>query len=69
MENDWITTPEAAKISGYHPVHVRRLLSEGRVRGQKWGTQWQISRTSILEYVEQQVRQKEKRGPKPKASK
>jgi excisionase family DNA binding protein len=66
MTSDWITTFVASKISGYHHVHIRRLLLSGRIKGKKWGTQWQISKSSLLRYLEQRKQSGKKRGPKAK---
>jgi excisionase family DNA binding protein len=63
---DWITTSEAARLSAYHAEHLRELVREGKIRGQKFGTTWQISRTSLLAYVQRQMVKGERRGPKPK---
>ena len=30
MAQDWITTAEAAQISGYHRDHIRRLITGGK---------------------------------------
>ena len=65
MTNDWITTPEASKLSGYHHVHIRRLLLSGRIKGKKWGTQWQISRSSLQSYLDEIKNLGKRRGPKP----
>ena len=46
MAQDWITTTEAVTLSGYHVDHIRRLLKSGEVNGQKWGREWQVSRSS-----------------------
>ena len=66
MSEDWITTTEAAEISGYHPVHIRRLLLENKIIGKKWGTQWQVSRISLEDYLKKVGSKGRKRGPKPK---
>ena len=66
MSEDWITTTEAAEISDYHPVHIRRLLLEGKITGKKWGTQWQVSRTSVERYLTKVDAKGKRRGPKPK---
>lgn len=63
--DDWITTAEAVKLTGYHPKHLRRLLRSGHVKGKKWSREWQVSRTSLLAYIRQAERLGEKRGPKP----
>jgi excisionase family DNA binding protein len=67
--NDWITTAEAAEISGYHPVHIRRILLSGKVSGQKWGTQWQISKTSLMRYLQKMKKRGKKRGPRSRTGK
>ena len=60
-KDDWITTAEAAELTGYHRNHILRLLEGGKVKAQKWGIQWQVSRSSLLAYV----RNVEKTGAKP----
>jgi len=64
MAQDWIPTAEAVKISGYHPVTLRKLLLSGRVKGRKWGTIWQVSRSSLLAYIRNVGKLGQKRGPK-----
>ncbi|NUM45371.1 MAG: helix-turn-helix domain-containing protein [Anaerolineales bacterium] len=63
-QEDWITTSEAVKISGYHLDHIRRLLREGELMGRKWGSAWQVSRTSLMAYLSKIQTLGEKRGPK-----
>lgn len=63
---DWITTDEAARLSGYHPVYLRALLVSGKIKGQKWGREWQVSRKGLLAYVQKMENAGERRGPKPK---
>lgn len=50
--NDWITTTEAAKITGYAVVHLRQLAQRGKVAGVKKGRDWLLSRRGILTYAE-----------------
>ena len=57
---DWITTTEAAEISGFSSQWVRELCDEGDVTCRKFGRNWQVSRTSLLAYVESERRP----GPK-----
>lgn len=61
---EWITTAEAVELSGYHPVTLRKLLLSGKVQGQKWGREWQVSRTSLLAYVRKVEKLGKRRGPK-----
>ena len=66
MEEDWITTNEACKLSDYTSRHIRRLLEDGLVAGQRWGRDWQVSKSSLIEYMQRAGNKGEKRGPKPK---
>jgi len=46
MSDDWITTPEAAALSGYYPDYLRLVIRTGKIKAQKFGIVWQISRAS-----------------------
>lgn len=48
---DYITTDEAAQISGYHVNYIRRLMSKGKLKGRKAGLVWLIERDSLLGYL------------------
>ena len=47
---EWITTAEAAKMTGYSPHYVRRLMRKQRVLAKKWGNTWMIDKQSLLDY-------------------
>lgn len=65
MEEDWITTEEAVELTGYNPLHIRRLVRAGKINGRKFGSVWQISRLSLLDYLKSATKSKDKRwGPK-----
>jgi excisionase family DNA binding protein len=64
--SDWITTRQAAELTGYTQQHVRELVIAGTVKGQRFGRDWQVSRRSLLAYVKQADKLGAKRGPKPK---
>ncbi len=64
MSDDWITTAEAAKISGYHPEHIRRLMRQHRIAGRKFGIVWQVYRQSLVSYMDEIKGKGERRGPK-----
>ena len=51
MSEVWITTTEAAEISGYHPEYVRRLVRNDRIRARKFGVIWQVDRRSLRKYI------------------
>ena len=65
MADEWITSAEAAELSGYHPEHLRRLVREGRIKARKFGIVWQIDRKSLLAYLEEAEKSDDRRrGPK-----
>ena len=63
-KDDWITTTEAVTLSGYHVNYIRFLIKSGKVKGQKWGQQWQVSRSSLFAHIAKAEKLGAKRGPK-----
>ena len=59
-----LSVNEAAKISGYHPEHIRRLIREGKIKAQKFASVWQVDRYSLQVYVRETENMGDKRGPK-----
>ena len=64
MAEEWLTTRQAAEVSGYHPDHIRRLVRAKQIKAKKWGQAWMISRDSLLDYLQQSEASGQKRGPK-----
>ena len=60
-DDNWITTQQAAELSGYHPEHIRRLIREGQVKARKFGIVWQVDRTDLLAYVQAAEQSDDKR--------
>ena len=46
----WLTTEEAARILGYHPESIRRLLRKGSLSGIKYGPVWFVDNNSVQEF-------------------
>ncbi|UCC51237.1 MAG: helix-turn-helix domain-containing protein [Anaerolineaceae bacterium] len=65
MAEEWLTTAEAADLSGYHAERVRELLREQKIKGRKFGIVWQVDRASLLSYIESMEEKGRRRGPKP----
>lgn len=61
---EWITTAEAVELTSYTLYHLRYLIKIGKVKGQKWGREWQVDRRSLLAYVKVAEKMGKKRGPK-----
>ncbi len=66
--DEWLTTDEAAKITGFHPDHIRRLLRSRELEARKWGITWMIRRKSLSDYVTNSKQKGKKRGPKTSAA-
>jgi excisionase family DNA binding protein len=49
---EWITTEEAAGLSGYDVQHVRRLARRGRIGAVKKGHDWWVNRDMFKAYLE-----------------
>jgi excisionase family DNA binding protein len=62
---DWLTTYEAARLSGYNLEYVRRLIRARKLDSKRWGRDWMISRASLLSYAKNGKR----RGPRPQHKK
>lgn len=63
--DDWLTVNEAAKLSGYDPEHIRRLIRDGEIIARKFSIVWMVDRKSLLEYVKKAQTWGKKRGRKP----
>lgn len=50
--SEWITTREAAELSGYRPLNIIRIVNKGHVRGVKVGRDWLVNKDDVLAYVE-----------------
>ncbi len=58
MSNDfdfsqWITTQEAARLTGYSQTYIGRLLKQGRLDGVKLGHDWIVKRDSVLAFYQE----------------
>ncbi len=64
---DWVTTTEAANLSGYHPERIRELIREGKIAALKKGNAWWVDRQSLLLYLKAAKTGTDRRhGPKRK---
>lgn len=52
MDSKCLTIQEAARLSGYHPEHIRRLVRQGKIEAKKFSIVWMVDRESLLEYRE-----------------
>ena len=63
---DWLTTYEAVRISGYELDYIRKLVRAKKIIGRKWGQSWQVNRVSLDAFLKSRESRGEKRGRKPK---
>ena len=61
--SEWISVKEAAEYTGYAPAHVRYLLRNGLVKGQRFGRDWFTTQKALDEYLATNPRP----GSKPKS--
>lgn len=43
----YYTTNEAAQMAAVSPAHIRRLISEGKIKAEKLGTNWLIKKSDL----------------------
>ena len=46
----WVTTAEAAALTGYSAPYMRQLVKNGNVEGRKVGRDWLVNRESVRRY-------------------
>lgn len=69
MTIDWLTTQEAAELSGYHPEYLRDLIRIGAIAATKKGNSWWVDRKSLVAYIKEAEKSKDRRrGPKKEAT-
>lgn len=66
----WITTQEAARLTGYSSELFRVLARKGAIAAYKMGRDWLLSREAVLEhYKEMQALGTDKHNPHRQAGK
>ena len=49
---EWITTQEAAELTGYTADYFRKAIKRNLLHGQKRGRDWFLSKAEVLAYAE-----------------
>jgi len=57
LSKEWISTSEAAKLTGYSQEYVRKMARDGIIESQKIGFATLISKQSLLDYAKQQEKE------------
>ena len=58
----WLSVAESAKLSGYNPEYIRRLIRSGKIKARKFVTVWQVDRLSLISHLRES--KKAGRGPR-----
>ena len=53
---EWITTAEAAEITGYNLEYIRQMIRSGVIVAEKKGRDWWIDRASIENHADEMKR-------------
>lgn len=53
---EWITTNEAAELTGYSAVTMRQFAREGRLLSMKRGRDWFLSKAAVIAYHQEMQR-------------
>lgn len=62
---DYLTTLEAAELSGYNAEYIRQLIRAGIITAEKRGRDWWIDRKAFNDYLKLPQKTKDKRrGPR-----
>lgn len=56
--DELITSSQAAKLLGFTPDHVRRMINQGKIQAVKMGHIWML-KTTALKGIERQRSRKE----------
>jgi hypothetical protein len=66
-ETEWITVTQAAEISGYNAVYLRRLIRARKIDYRMFSFMYQVNKKSLLNYLKEAGKKKDKRySPKRK---
>ena len=53
---EWITTKEAADLTGYNQEYIRQMIRAGRIDAEKKGRDWWVDRDSIESHADRMNR-------------
>jgi excisionase family DNA binding protein len=51
--DNWVTTGEAAELTGYSDAYVRWLANQGRIRAHKVGRDWLVNLEDVMSHKAQ----------------
>ena len=66
LKDEWITTNEAASLTGYRPIAIRQAVYRGHIGSHKIGNLLLVNRDDALRYKE--AKENEGYGPRNRQS-
>lgn len=60
--NKLITSAMAAKILGFSPDYIRRLINEGKIKAEKLGHDWLVTEKAIAHIKRQRFPKEKENG-------
>lgn len=51
MADDWVTTDEAARLTGYTSSYFRKAIKRGLLHAKKHGRDWVLSKREVRAYA------------------
>jgi excisionase family DNA binding protein len=52
MDDDIMTTVQAAEFLGIAPASVARLIRRGQLKGKRFGKSWMVYRSSVEDFLQ-----------------
>jgi len=53
---EWITTKQAAELTGYSAAYFRQLIAKGRLEAHKIGRDWVLDKSEVVDYAREMKR-------------
>ena len=53
---EWITTAEAADLTGYNLEYIRQMIRRGVIQAEKKGRDWWVDKGSVTAYADEMER-------------
>ena len=51
LDDHYVSSAEAAKVLGIHPLAIQRLIRRGQLAGEKIADRWMIDRKQLEEFA------------------
>ena len=62
IKGKYLTSAEVAKITGFSPDHIRRLILQGKIKAEKCGHSWLVAQKELKTIKRQRAIRTDKNG-------